>query len=91
MAIIFLTRLTPDRQGSAAAQAASTTAGVLLGVKPAGNDSPAKRRYTFYASQGITETFVSGSLLSMFGTFSNLSPYMVNATFKFRIFAGSKR
>lgn len=61
--------------------------GVLLGVKPAGNDSPAKRRYTFYASQGITETFVSGSLLSMFGTFSNLSPYMVNATFKFRIFA----
>ncbi|WP_304510203.1 C10 family peptidase [Duncaniella muris] len=61
--------------------------GVLLGVKPAGNDSSAKRRYTFYASQGITETFVSGSLLSMFGTFSNLSPYMVNATFKFRIFA----
>ena len=61
--------------------------GVLLGVKPAGKDSSTQRRYTFYMPEGITETFVSGSLLSMFGTFRNLSPYMVKASFKFRIFA----
>lgn len=60
--------------------------GVLVGIKPAAEGSSQQRRYTFYATEGITETFVSGSLLSMFGTFVNFSPYMVKGNFKFRIF-----
>lgn len=60
--------------------------GVLLGVKPADKNSASKRRYTFYSPNGITEAFVDGSKLSLFGKFMNLSPYMVNATFKFRVY-----
>lgn len=63
--------------------------GALLGVKPASGSAPSERKYTLYASQGITETFLDRGLLSMFGQFMNYSPYTLKGRYVYRVYSES--
>ncbi len=61
--------------------------GALFGIKPASPGVSTERRYTLYSSEGISNVFLSGSSLEMFGEFMNFSPFKIKGNYVFRVYS----